>query len=627
MASRSSGHFMSETYQGNRRGRTTMGDMSFDMFPEKYEATHIIEDDDQLEDDQRNTLRDFGPEQGTLFAYEEPRRTTYAKHNLLLRQTGEFSTTTPWISHGDFDTSFTDADPRGYLTEQPWQEYRRQQEANFRRIDFKDDGDYSTTSGHISPFSMYKNIRGAQDWVKARLKIFDTSYEGRSNGGVGVYAHTSNVFKSSAEDSSVQTDGDSDMATTFEDPENRQRLTMKLSNIVHQGSAALRANTTTDHKVQVAAYGKLYSNAGLINHEAQMRLIQDDTPLSRLEGMKLTPRNLVKMMSSYVNQANYDNGNYGDYGRLTKEVSATSGARRMGQDSVGDKEKFAGMRGDSEAQDPRSIMITRDIMSLLGITENEVKFADSYSHSNSTQAKLLLANMYKLAEVVHALPANVKLEMRNELLLRSSGGGLKPGTASQLRQIQGDVVVNPKIVTHMALSTKKGKVPENIRMAMDHVEGDPVGHRRPLSTPIMSYRSFTKSGEDITTNRASGETEDRKFGQSGLTGLADKAVKNYSSMVGISAEMNRVQGLNDQVLQDTEAARRGRNQRNNENDFHTNLVSTVLDVNFGENKGLSRGAKRAGTKSMRRHVESDYHSVDKTLEMGNTAVKNPTNRT
>lgn len=618
---------MSETYQGNRRGRDTMGDMSFDMFPEKYESTHILEDDDQVEHDQRATIADFGPEQGNLFAHEEPRRVTYAKHNLLLRQTGEFSTTTPWISHGDFDTSFTDADPRGYLTEQPWHEYRRQQEANIRRIDYKDDGDYSTTSGHINPFSMFKNIRSAQDWVKARLKVFDTSYEGRSNGGVGVYAHTSNVYKSSAEDTSVQTDGDSGMATTFEDPENRQRLTMKLSNIIHQGSAALRANSTTDHKVPVAAYGKLYSNAGLINHEAQMRLIQDDTPLSRLEGMKLTPRNLVKMMSSYVNSANYANGDYGDYTRLKNDVTAVSGARRMGQDATGDVEKFAGMRGDSETLDNRSIMLTRDILSLLGITENEVKFADSYSATNSTQAKLLLANMYQLAEVVHKLPANVKLEMRNELLLRSSGGSLKPGTASQLRRVQGDVVVNPKIVTHMALSTKKGKVPENIRMAMDHVEGDPVGHRRPLATPILSYRSFAKSAEDISMNRSSGEAEQRKFGQAGITALADKAVKNYSAMAAIGAELNRVQGLNDQILHDTEAAKYGRNQRNTENDFHTNLVSTVLDVNFGENKGLRRGAKRAGTKSMRRHVTSDYHTVDQTLEMGNTTVKNPTNRT
>ena len=43
------------------------------------------------------------------------------------------------------------------------------------------------------------------------------------------------------------------------------------------------------------------------------------------------------------------------------------------------------------------------------------------------RARQELAKLYKMAEVLHALPANVKLEMRNELILRSvGGGGLSP---------------------------------------------------------------------------------------------------------------------------------------------------------------------------------------------------------
>lgn len=619
MASRSSAHHLSETYQGTRRGRVTIGDMGFEMFPEKYEATDIIEEPGQLEDDQRATLSDFGPEQATLFAYEEPRRVTYGKHRLLLQQTGEFSTTTPWISHGDFDISFTDQDPRGFLTEQPWQEYTRLQRENFKRIDFKDDGDYSTTSGGISPFAMYKNIRSAQNWVKARLKIFDDSYEGRSNGGVGVYAHTSSVFKSSPEDSSVQTDGDSDMATTFEDPENRQRLTMKLSNMVHQGSKALRVNSTTDHKVMVSSYGKLYGQMGLVPHETQMRLVEDDTPLSRLDGMKMSPKNVVKLMSSYVNQTKYDNGNFGDYNSIT-------GARAMQQDAEVEDQKFSGMRGDSEARDNRSIMLTRDCLSLLGITENEVKFVESKVQKNSTQAKQALANMYYMAEMVHKMPAHAKLEMRNELLLRSNGGGLKPGSSSQLRKARDEVIVNPKIVQHMAMSVRTGKAPENIRLTMNHVEGDPVGTRRPVATPVMSYRSFAKSMEQIGDNRGDAEVEDKKFGAAGVASLANKQAVNYSSLGVVFQNDNRNMGLNDQILQDTQQARKGRNARNSEQDFHKNLLSTVLDVNFGEAKGLRRDAKRSGTKSINRHVQSDYHTNDATLEMGAPAQKNTMNR-
>lgn len=619
MASRSSANHLSETYQGTRRGRVTIGDMGFEMFPEKYEETDIIEDPGQLNDDQRATLADFGPEQSTLFAYEEPRRVTYGKHRLLLQQTGEFSTTTPWISHGDFDISFTDQDPRGYLTEQPWREYTRLQRENLKRVDFKDDGDYSTTSGSISPWSMYKNIRSAQNWVKARLKIFDDSYEGRSNGGVGVYAHTSNVFKSSPEDSSVQTDGDSDMATTFEDPEIRQRMTMKLSNMVHQGSKALRVNSTTDHKVMVSSYGKLYGQMGLQPHETQMRLTEDDTPISRLDGMKMSPKNLVKLMSSYVNKARYDDGNFSDYNAIT-------GARMMQQDAEAEDQKFAGMRGDSEARDNRSIMLTRDVLSLLGITENEIKVVESQVQKNSKQAKQALANMYYMAETVHKLPAHAKLEMRNELLLRSSGGGLKPGSASQLRKARDEVIVNPKIIQHMASTVRTGKAPENIRLTMNHVEGDPVGTHRPIATPVMSYRSFAKSTEQIGDNRGAAEVEEKKFGAAGVASLANKQAVNYSSLGVVFQGDNRNMGLADQIWQDTQQAKQGRNARNKDQDFHKNLLSTVLDVNFGEAKGLRRDAKRAGTKSMRRHVQGDHHSYDATLEMGASAAKNPTNR-
>src|SRR5690606_33680850 len=103
------------------------------------------------------------------------------------------------------------------------------------------------------------------------MKIFETAFENRHTGGVGIYPNISRVFKSTAEDKM----SDSGMSLTAEDPEIRKRMTMRLSDIVHEGSAALHANTTTDHKVKVAAYGKLYKNAGLINHEHQLRILED----------------------------------------------------------------------------------------------------------------------------------------------------------------------------------------------------------------------------------------------------------------------------------------------------------------------------------------------------------------
>lgn len=613
MASRTSGMLLSETYQGTRRGRATSGDMGWEMFPEKTEVTDLEELPDQVYEDQRSALKDRSPDRNALFAEEETRRDTHARDFLQLRNFGSRSTTDPWISHGDFDIQFHDHDPRGYSDQQPWGEYRRLLEANRRRIDFKDDGDYSETSGAVHPNTLYRDIRSTQNWFKARFKNFSTSLEGRSNGGVGVYDNVSNVFKSESEDTSVKDDG---MDATFEDPEIRQRTTMKLSNVVHLGSKGLRVNTTTDHRVPVAAYGKLYSNRGLLNHETQLRLIEDDTPQSRVAGLTTTPRNLARLMSQYVHDADYANGNFGD-GR-----TAASAARHQAHNTAGDKGMKEGMRGDSAVANNRSQKLTADILALVGITEQEVKWAQSLEASNPKHSQILLANMMELVEMVQKLPIGERIKVRDELLLKSRGV-VKGDLQNSL--IQSEVVINPSLIRQMQQAAiGHGSRPDDETGALREVEAD--RKVRP-ETPVYITKSMARDTEDIV---AAGHNVVHQTKVAAHTAVASK---NYAQMQGVAIRIqeNRAAGQASQVEVDTTGGDRdrGKTLRPRDADRIRNMRSAVGAQDITESGAprlskVDRPKASALPGSMRRYQQSDYVNPDSTTELsGVPARKSP----
>lgn len=619
MASRSSGMAESEFYKTSRRGRELSGDISLEQFPEKYEHTALNEDIfERLNSEWRSTLKDESPQENGLFAYEEPRRNVYSRSHLNLREGGFFgSTTDPYVTYrggnnelgeagdnddndaGSMDISFHDPDPRGYLSEQPWQEYRRGVEARLRRADFRNDDDMSTTGGGISPYTLYSRIRGAQNWVKARMKIFDESFTGQSAGGVGVYPHMSGVFKSSRENTSVG--ADDEMLMTFEDPEVRQRLTMKLSNIVHGGSSMLRTNDTTDHRVKTAAYGKLYGQRGLINHEAQMRLLEDDTPWSRIEGTRRTPKNLVQLMATSLE----DRG--GIHGQ-TAAQSARLIFQGTAEDSYG-QEQFKGMRGGSEEMTNRGQLLTKDIMALLGFVEQDVRFLESrasYPGKQGKTARQSLAHMYRMAEVLHALPANVKLELRSELILRSAGFGLIGGAGG--RKVRNKVVVNPKIVSHMDLMVRRSETPGNPLANRSGAVGDSeqqLSKRNHLNGPLFVYKSVARQSEDIDFNRRAAENTDSKYKSS--SNATEGKAASYRTL-GIKAqriEKNKRAGTGTQYQGDAQRAPVFKTKNIGDNDFYEHMMSAVTDTNFGENKALTRHIGRIGTKNMRRYQDHE----------------------
>lgn len=613
MATRTSNMISQKEYLGSKRGRPIANNIGWEMFPGKLEQTDIIEDSpfDQLNNDRRDTLKDYSPEQTSLFPYEETRRNTYARDRLNLREGGARVTTDPWANSGQnggdgFDISFHDKDPRGWSTEQPWKEYRRLLENVFQNTDFKDDGDYSETSGSIHPNTLYKKIRSSQNWLKSRLKIFSEEWEGRSNGGVGVYDNTSKVYRSAMEDSSAQTDGVAP-SRTFDDPEVAQHHNVNISNVVHLGSKFMRENSTTDHLVKVASYGKLYKQRGLINHESQLRIMEDDTPWSKIEGSNQTPRNLVKLMASQIYS---DNSNVSPY--TAQEISRIL----MQADKLEDG-AHQGVSREELQNYNRNRVLTMDVVALLGVTANDIKYLESMQGKNKKMAQKALANIYNLVTVVHATPANVKLQMRNELILRSAGMGLKPASGSDLRKLQDTVVVNPKIVEYMANKTKSNmKITDtDIAQNRDSAFADPENklNNKLSNTALFVYKTPNKSTEDLT-NALWSTT------QSAVTKDTSKQTASYKHLAKFSniIEKNARNANPTQIANNSRKTYEYKTMLISDNDYQENLRNTALDNNFGENKALSRRIAPMGTKQMRKYVDSDYLPVDNMNEIGNS---------
>jgi hypothetical protein len=603
MASGKSGYYMSENYIGTRRGRDASGDIGFEMFPEKYEVTDMEEDPHQLDENWRETLMDRNPDDPT-FAHEEVRRNTYSRDFLNLRSGGSRVNTDPWQNEG-FDTQFHDKDPRGWSGEHDWKEYRRVQEKMMSQIDFKDDGDYSVPSAGVHPNTMYKNIKAAFHWTKSRMKWFDTAKDNFHNGGVGKYKwqHASNVGLTDVEDTSSMVD------PRYMEAAGRSHRTTNLSNIVNTGSKFLRANTTTDQEVKVAAYGKLRRYRGLMNHESQLREVADDRPMSKVSDMSQTPANVVALMSTAVDG-----------------LTASASGRQMRQNAVGDKEKFASVSEQELAN--RNRRITTEIMSLLGFTDNEIKWLDSYAGKNKKHADLMQANLFKLTEMVHKTPAHIKLAMRDELLSGSLSRGLCPATPSQMRHARDRVILNPKIVQYMDLMVRKTEKPGDENTNRRYGVGDSEGKlaNEFAKGKLFIQKSAEVGGTDIDANRRSTSGQ-----RAQARGKRESKTKSYAALSRRAEKINKNRqagGDNTQELFDSVRRITGQNMPIGQT-RNADVNTTANDANFDDNRYQDRsGGGNMGTKYLNREMDVEdrvlgMHEVDMQVRgRGNSVAVN-----
>ncbi|MEM3062316.1 MAG: hypothetical protein QW303_02035 [Nitrososphaerota archaeon] len=569
MASRSSAHYTRENYLGSWRGREISQDIGWEMFPQKTEQTIIWENPDSVNIDQRQTIMNFSPDTNSMLEQEKPRRNTHSKERLNIREYGLRYQNMPYANE-DFDTQFHDHDPRYYLTEQPWQNYRYSIEHLYKEKDFKDDGDYSITGGLIHPNTLYKRIRSTQNWLKAMFKNFDTSFDNRQNGGIGVLKTRSDLEFIEKEEKMAE-----NTPLDIEEPEHPQNTTMSISNIVHTGSKFLYANTTTDHKVKVASYGKLYKSRGLIPHEHQMRIMEDDTKWSRAEGRVSIPRNLIAIMTREANK------------------SAASSTREKNQLSQEIRNY------PQQENENRNLTILGDIMALLGITEQEVKFLESEAGKNKKKAKLALAQLQWMVENIQKLTPYETSKIRDELILAT--GGLKYPDSKQIRANRSATIINPKIIQFAESQIRSAASHEDPSNNLSIV--DPEGKLK-METMITIPRNPTPG--DRLDNIWETEQDIKKRDEKTIYSyhqLAKKAeeIERNRRMTALTQEQQKSQEMKVIKQQQLQAP-------------YEAMVKSEIDNTFGENKALQRYVGRIGTKQMRKHMDTDYYTYDNMLE-------------
>lgn len=574
MASRTSGMYSQEQYTTTYRGRELANDIGWEMFPEKLEKTDIYEDPNEMYDYRRDVLKDLTPDRSNLMAYEETRRDKHSREFLNLRSGGARVTTDPWANEG-FDTQFHDSDPRGWSTEQPWQEYRRLMQTQMDRLDFKDDGDYSVPSSGLHPNTMYSQIRAAQDWVKARLKIFSTSKDNFHNGGIGKYKYydRSSAEKVDFEETSVNID------QRYDSYENRRNKTDILSDKIALGSKALRVNTTTDHEVAVSAYGKLMKHVGLIPHETQLRMLEDDTRWGKEFKPTKVSKPLAIMMAAEANRENMQN-------------------------SQSEKSKFVNEINGEMNQ--RGGKVLHEIVSLLGFTENEIKFLKSEEMKNNKTAKKALANLYELTEMLHALPANVKLTLRDELALKSGGARLRPSEDGG-RDLRNSVILNPKIRDFMIYAAGGNKRPEDTTEAMRKGIADSEGKLNNIfaNSPLFIYKNSGVEDLDVLAAKHQSITTPGR-----VTATTETAVASFKSFAKTAMDLatSSRESITSNMFADSIKSIFGMNLKKGETMGHSaDINTTKVDNKFGENLHLDRRVGRIGSKHMVRDMETDTH--------------------
>lgn len=569
-ASRSATNFSQLYKTSSRRGLELWGDMAWEMFPEKTEYTAMNGNIDKMvNNDRRTVLRDEGPETSGLLPFEEARRDVQSRQQLNLRYLGQRYDADPLISHNGFSISFMDHDPRGTTTEANWPEYRRNVEARYRLTDFKDDSDYSETSGGWHPNTLYRAVRGTQEWFKTMFKNFDESYGNLNNGGVGVYDNVSKVYNSDREYNVI--------AETNGDPELKQHHNVNISNITNMGSKFLRVNTTPDQKVFTSAYGKLYKQAGLTPLESQMRQIEDDTPKYRgPDGVSIN-RNLVKMMANSV---------YNDNPELSPRTASSIG-RILMQATSGDKERFGG--GKDREQENRSRKLTEDIVSLMGLTEQDMKFMQSNANKNNKQATEKLANLVDMVIQTHRLPIAEKMKIRDSLMLHSLG-------TPKDRYIGHETVVNPKIIQFMDNQVRSGKSGEDTELNREESQTS-----NKTTRTLELFVTKQTNPADTMLNMYNGANTTNEKGIS-------KNTPNYGSMTPKDQLVNAGYSGHGQLLASSTQTQDRSNMERTTN--YNDMTKHDISMDFQNANGRIRRGQKARSGQLQKEMLSDYKYDD-----------------
>ena len=241
------------------------GDMPPEFHLKKLEQTCMYEREDQLDNFFRSTLKDRTVDRPSL-AQDLP-KTKEAQNQIrseVLNVRHSAARTDAEPIHPDLFLGFTEKDPRGYHNAGPdFKLYAKQSKARGKFKDFVSDhaSDWTIPEGTRSESRVIKDLRKTINPTKQRLKIFDTSFDGRANSWSGARgSHVSEVPKTTQDGQIL------DLNDAQETHQRKDNTKLKFD-IVKVGY-----RQTGDHKFSVAQYGLVRKSEQKKNiHDSQYK--------------------------------------------------------------------------------------------------------------------------------------------------------------------------------------------------------------------------------------------------------------------------------------------------------------------------------------------------------------------
>jgi hypothetical protein len=294
------------------------GGINEDIYLRKIEKTCMFEDDAQIENYQRNLLKNTRPD-APFFESDQPRRDFQSTSVINLRDGGRRDKTDPDLPDGiqlNFDP-WIENSPAGV----DYQLGVSQQKARAKLIKFYPDNDDSVPESMIHPYQMVRQIKAGQPWTQERLKIFETSKDGMQHGFNAQEIKCRPIEKVTPDN----------VIPHINECAYKTRIgnTSALSNETHLGYW-----TDTDHSFKIARYGQVRAGMPVVNYYTNREgtFVDHRIPILR-EGVNISP-DLALLMANLALKKTQTHQIAGDTIIFPNIVEAGNRAQRITADDL-----------------------------------------------------------------------------------------------------------------------------------------------------------------------------------------------------------------------------------------------------------------------------------------------------
>jgi hypothetical protein len=381
--------------------------MDIRNFASQFEISPVEENIDLL-DYNKKSLMNYGPDK-IIFEEDEPRLNNFSKERLNLRHYGAFEPVQPW-KNDDFDLQFHDPEPRRWDGDVNWRNFHKADEPKMRQRIFHSDADPSVPSNGVSWTDMQLRVSRLRSGLKGYMPWFSESVGSIAAGKTGLNYNTPQ--------------SNADLVTREIDPYAFNIVDNKNVNRFNHGNLGGKYfldRTTTDHVLPTSKYNLLFRTDTPLAPGGVNKLIRGDQKLSRLNESQA--RTVARMI----------------FGGSRENAENT---QRMGRGTVQGNRRFLQMLINNEnktvseevkynqtlfLQNNPKKRIQMEIVSLLGLTDEEIRWMESKKNVNRAAYEQCMANVMEMIEAMDGVPVNKLQEIRNSIVHARIGdfkGGL-----------------------------------------------------------------------------------------------------------------------------------------------------------------------------------------------------------